>query len=153
MIILQSNLLQRLLDASLDERREVFRRAIRSVPGSGEVWARYIRFLVIQFVLSAIQDYSRFLKERLASSGEQYDGMETVAGRFAFLQFSIRLMYFLLTIDVFDHALAMKIVQKDASQLVPLVLARAGYERRQLDESNEGMLSFQSGERFTRFHR
>ncbi len=58
-----------------------------------------------------------------------------------------------LSIDIFDRALAMKIVQKDTNQLVPLILARAGYERRQLDESNEGTLLFSSSEPFTRFHR
>lgn len=37
---------QRILDAGVDVELEMYRRAVRSVPGSGEVWARYIRLLV-----------------------------------------------------------------------------------------------------------
>jgi hypothetical protein len=37
---------QRISGAEEDVQLAVLKRAIRSVPGSGEVWARYIRFLV-----------------------------------------------------------------------------------------------------------
>ncbi|TFK27991.1 RNA-binding protein Prp24 [Coprinopsis marcescibilis] len=35
----------RILDVELDTERELYTRALRSVPTSGEVWARYVRFL------------------------------------------------------------------------------------------------------------
>ena len=37
---------KRLLDVGVDVESELFKRALRSVPGSGEIWSRYIRFLV-----------------------------------------------------------------------------------------------------------
>jgi hypothetical protein len=33
---------------------DAYRRAVRSVPGSGEIWARYIRFSVIFFHLPRV---------------------------------------------------------------------------------------------------
>jgi hypothetical protein len=45
---------QRLLNAGPDIELETFHRAVRSVPGSGEVWARYIRFLVCRYCLPVV---------------------------------------------------------------------------------------------------
>lgn len=36
----------------------------------------------------------------------------------------------------------MKVVSLDLNQIVPLVLARAGYEKRQLEVGNEGISMF-----------
>lgn len=36
---------QRINQATTKVQHETFKRAVRSVPGSGEVWARYIRYL------------------------------------------------------------------------------------------------------------
>ena len=38
--------LQRRNDAPVEQQLSLFRRSIRSIPGSGEQWAKYIRFLV-----------------------------------------------------------------------------------------------------------
>lgn len=64
----------------LDVELETFRRAVRSVPGSGEVWARYIRFLVCTCCLPVVT-FSHFQQERVVDTSEiQTDGLETVAG-------------------------------------------------------------------------
>ncbi|KAF9527604.1 hypothetical protein CPB83DRAFT_934295 [Crepidotus variabilis] len=81
----------------LDAELETQRRAVKSVPGSGELWARYIRLL-----------------ERLQSSGELFEGIESIS-------------------DVFDRAISTKLIQTDSNQLIPVILARAGYEKRQLE--------------------
>ncbi|CAK5284383.1 unnamed protein product [Mycena citricolor] len=85
----------RILRAGVEVELEILQRAVRSVPGSGNVWARYIRSL-----------------ER---AGEELS--QTVS-------------------DVFDKALATNLLQSDVEQLVPLLLARAGYDRRQFEASN-----------------
>ncbi|KAF5315056.1 hypothetical protein D9619_007334 [Psilocybe cf. subviscida] len=89
----------RILDAGIDVELAVLRRAVRSVPASGEVWARYIRFL-----------------ERVDEAPED---LETVP-------------------DIFDRAIATKVVQKDIDQLAPLILARGGYEKRNLEIGKGG---------------
>lgn len=38
---------QRRNNAPLEQQLSLFQRSVRSVPGSGEQWARYIRFLVV----------------------------------------------------------------------------------------------------------
>lgn len=62
----------RLLDVGVDVEGELFKRALRSVPGSGEVWARYIRFLerasesMVSSELESIADaYNRALASGL----------------------------------------------------------------------------------------
>ncbi|KAJ3513576.1 hypothetical protein NLJ89_g2871 [Agrocybe chaxingu] len=89
----------RILEVGIDVELETYRRAVRSVPGSGEVWARYLRFL-----------------ERV--SGDISEGLESVAA-------------------VYDRALEAKMIRADINQLIPVVLARAGYEKRQLEAGSE----------------
>ncbi|KDR82688.1 hypothetical protein GALMADRAFT_57506 [Galerina marginata CBS 339.88] len=91
----------RILDSGLDIELETYRRAVRSVPGSGEIWARYIRFL-----------------ERVFASEDVPEGLETIP-------------------EIFNRAVDAKVVQTDIEQLAPLVLARAGYEKRLLEAGNE----------------
>ncbi|TDL22101.1 hypothetical protein BD410DRAFT_788782 [Rickenella mellea] len=99
----------RVLHAANTDQLNTLRRAARSVPGSGEVWARYIRFL-----------------ERTTASGTESTNIsETIS-------------------DVYDRALATGLLQKDAEQLVPLVLARAGYEKRIVESSAEGERNFET---------
>lgn len=61
-----------------DVELEIFRRAVRSVPGSGEVWARYIRLLVCTYSFQLT--LSKFAQERVGTSELQTDGLETIAG-------------------------------------------------------------------------
>lgn len=59
----------------------MFQRALRSVPGSGEVWARYIRFLVTQFIhiLGFTLDMC-LIQERTSEGDETMDGRESISG-------------------------------------------------------------------------
>ncbi|KAF9483427.1 hypothetical protein BDN70DRAFT_799974 [Pholiota conissans] len=101
--------------AGVEEELEVHRRAVRSVPGSGEVWARYIRFL-----------------ERIEVPPE---GLETVAGNHftAYHDFPLLIIF---SAEIYDRALETNLVQSDIEQLAPLVLSRAGYEKRRLESGN-----------------
>lgn len=47
---------QRQLEVGIDGEQELYQRAVRSAPGSGEVWARYIRYLVCVTTLQASID-------------------------------------------------------------------------------------------------
>ncbi|KAF8908958.1 hypothetical protein CPB84DRAFT_1766490 [Gymnopilus junonius] len=96
----------RIMDFGIELELDIYRRAVRSVPGSGEVWSRYIRFL-----------------ERLNSSEEVPEGIETVP-------------------ETYNKAIDAKLVPSDVEQLVPLVLARGGYEKRLLeaDKGDENTL-------------
>ncbi|KAF4617844.1 hypothetical protein D9613_006080 [Agrocybe pediades] len=87
----------RILEVGVDIELDIYRRAVRSVPGSGEVWARFIRFL-----------------ERVSGSEEAPEGLETVA-------------------EIYNRAIDAKMITTDVEQLVPVVLARAAYERRLLE--------------------
>ncbi|EIN12540.1 hypothetical protein PUNSTDRAFT_81810 [Punctularia strigosozonata HHB-11173 SS5] len=93
---------------------EAAKRAVRSVPASGEVWARYIR--LIERVSSAPSD----------GNGAAMQPSESVS-------------------DVYAKALSTNLVQQDVEQIIPLVLARAGYEARRIesgsaDEDTPGIL-------------
>ncbi|KAJ6619546.1 hypothetical protein B0H10DRAFT_2367855 [Mycena sp. CBHHK59/15] len=88
----------RIVEARTNVELEVLQRAVRSVPGSGEVWARYIRYL-----------------ERAEAQGEA--PTENVS-------------------DIFDKALATNLIQADVEQIVPFILARAGYEKRRFEASD-----------------
>ncbi|THH27765.1 hypothetical protein EUX98_g6425 [Antrodiella citrinella] len=81
----------RINEADSEAQGRIFERAARSIPGCGEFWARYLRFL-----------------ER---TGHDRASIEVV------------------------HATAMRFtpLQKDVEQLVPIILARAGFEKRQVD--------------------
>ncbi|KAL4250529.1 hypothetical protein ABKN59_002266 [Abortiporus biennis] len=81
----------RLHNVEETQQSKVFQRATRSVPGSGEVWARYIRFL-----------------ERTANEDTSVS-------------------------TAYHSAMSFTPMQKDIEQLVPLVLARAGYEKRKVE--------------------
>ncbi|KAF5389233.1 hypothetical protein D9757_003432 [Collybiopsis confluens] len=83
----------RLLNVGQHEQLSLFKRAVRSIPGSGEIWARYIRLI-----------------ERYTDPEHVKEGRDTVTG------------------DAFLPQLA-----RDVGQLVPLVLARAGFEKRLID--------------------
>ncbi|KII83027.1 hypothetical protein PLICRDRAFT_180796 [Plicaturopsis crispa FD-325 SS-3] len=97
----------RINDADEDTELDALRRAVRSVPGSGEVWARFMRYL-----------------ERSADPEVLYPAdRETVAG-------------------TFDHALSTNLVQKDVEQIVPLFLARAGYEKRVIESGKGDEMAF-----------
>ncbi|KAI0795287.1 hypothetical protein BC629DRAFT_315116 [Irpex lacteus] len=79
-------------------RAKIYKRATRSVPTAGEVWARYIRFL------------------ETSGRAEEVNA-------------------------AYSNALAVKPITLDADQLVPVVLAKAGFERRKVereDIDNEG---------------
>ncbi|KAI0084788.1 hypothetical protein BDY19DRAFT_1077256 [Irpex rosettiformis] len=79
-------------------RYEIYKRATRSVPSSGEVWARYIRFL-----------------ERLGHADEVN--------------------------AAYSSALSVKPLTLDSDQLVPVVFAKASFERRKVEREeidNEG---------------
>ncbi|KAG6878496.1 hypothetical protein C0993_005425 [Termitomyces sp. T159_Od127] len=76
----------------------VFQRATRSVPGCGEIWARYMR---------AVERHG---------SGEQ-------------------------VAEIFNQAFGMGLIQSDVEQIVPVILAHAGYLRRRANgETDEEIL-------------
>ncbi|KAF9778753.1 hypothetical protein BJ322DRAFT_1114093 [Thelephora terrestris] len=84
-----------------ESEKTAFTRASRSVPGSGEVWARFIRFL-----------------ESKEEEDDPMDGGETVS-------------------NVYARALSTGLIQKDIEQIVVIVLAGAGAERRKAEASPE----------------
>ncbi|KAK0221961.1 hypothetical protein IW262DRAFT_1448129 [Armillaria fumosa] len=69
---------------------EVLRRAIRSTPASGDVWARYIRHL-----------------ERISDSADSS--------------------------KIYNSALGTNLLQSEVEQIIPVVLARAGFEKRRFE--------------------
>ncbi|KAJ7695961.1 hypothetical protein B0H17DRAFT_930002 [Mycena rosella] len=89
----------RILDAGIPAELSVLQRAVRSVPGSGEVWARYIRCL-----------------ERAEDQGEP--SVQSIS-------------------DIYDKALSTNLLQSDVEQIVPLLLARAGYDKRRYDANED----------------
>ncbi|PPR05354.1 hypothetical protein CVT24_007968 [Panaeolus cyanescens] len=98
------------ISPGIDIELQTYRRAARSIPGSGELWARYIRFLVrFKSVTWMFLD----LPPRRNACGSVLD------------------LPFIL--DIFGRAMDTKLIQTDAEQLVPLILARAGYEKRLLE--------------------
>lgn len=74
---------KRILGAEKNVRLSTFRRAIRSVPESGEVWARYIRLLVRSNQIHETQS-NGCKKEHLSYPGAWHGGLETVSGIFLF---------------------------------------------------------------------
>ncbi|KZV73245.1 hypothetical protein PENSPDRAFT_627695 [Peniophora sp. CONT] len=78
-----------------DNQLLVFQRAVRSVPGYGEIWAKYIRFAEANPALI------------VAANAEDVEALYT-------------------------RAFATKRFNQDPEEIVPLVLARAGYEKRML---------------------
>lgn len=89
---------------------QFWRRATRSAPGSGEVWARYIRFL-----------------EREQESGASQAGMSTDDNEDVEAAYTRALSTNLFTRDGKNDR------EIDADQIVSLVLARAGAEKRAVE--------------------
>lgn len=89
---------------------EFWRRATRSVPGSGEVWARYIRFLERE------QESEFSTDEMDAGKNEDIEAAYTRA----------------LSTTLFTRGRKSD-PEIDADQIVPLVLARAGAEKRAVE--------------------
>ncbi|KAF7365413.1 ATP-dependent DNA helicase PIF1 [Mycena venus] len=90
----------RILEAGIKAELDILQRAVRSVPGSGEVWARYIRCL-----------------ERAEDQDEA--SVQSVS-------------------DIYDKALSTNLLQSDVEQLVPVLLARAGYDKRRFEATDGG---------------
>ncbi|KAJ7164661.1 hypothetical protein C8R43DRAFT_236103 [Mycena crocata] len=88
----------RILEAGSSAELTIFQKAVRSVPGSGEVWARYIRSL-----------------ERAEDQGEA--SVQSIS-------------------DIYDKALSTNLLQSDVEQLLPVLLARSGYDRRRFEASD-----------------
>ena len=74
---------KRILGAEKNVRLSTFRRAIRSVPESGEVWARYIRLLVRTTHMQETKP-NGCKKEHLSYTGALHEDSETVSGIFLF---------------------------------------------------------------------
>lgn len=89
---------------------ELWQRATRSAPGSGEVWARYIRFL-----------------ERVQESEINEDEMDASKNENIGVAYTRALSTTLFTRGRKSDA------EVDADQIVPLVLARAGAEKRAVE--------------------
>ncbi|KZT64612.1 hypothetical protein DAEQUDRAFT_717745 [Daedalea quercina L-15889] len=81
----------RMQEVEVAAQSATFQRALKSVPTSGEVWARYIRFL-----------------ERTADSENEDPGITAA----------------------YEKTKTIRPLQVDVEQLLPVVLARAGYEKR-----------------------
>lgn len=94
---------------------EFWQRATRSVPGSGEVWARYIRFL-----------------ERDQESEASKDDMDASKNEDIEAAYTRALSTTLFTRDRRSDP------EIDADQIVPLVLARAGAEKRAVEAGHAG---------------
>ncbi|KAI0036479.1 hypothetical protein K488DRAFT_41187 [Vararia minispora EC-137] len=75
-----------------DSQLAVLRRACRSIPGSGELWSKYIRFL---------EAYPELSDTGIAETAS----------------------------TIYDRAFATKLFEKEPEEIVPIVLARAGYEK------------------------
>ncbi|KAJ7505514.1 hypothetical protein B0H11DRAFT_2220941 [Mycena galericulata] len=88
----------RILEAGTHVELAILQRAVRSVPGSGEVWARYIR------CLERAEDQDEALVQSIS--------------------------------DIYDKALSTNLLQSDVEQLVPVLLARAGYDKRRFEASD-----------------
>ncbi|VDB84644.1 unnamed protein product [Peniophora sp. CBMAI 1063] len=78
-----------------DNQLLIYQRAVRSVPGYGEIWAKYIRFAEANPALI------------VAAQAEDAEALH-------------------------NRAFATKLFNKDPEEIVPVVLARAGYEKRML---------------------
>ncbi|KAJ3565020.1 hypothetical protein NP233_g7910 [Leucocoprinus birnbaumii] len=100
-------------EEGLDVELQIVQRAARSVPAFGEIWARYMR------VVERMDEALEGVEEQ-----EEQEGKETAH-------------------DVFTRALETKVIQQDVEQLIPVVLARASYERRRVEsgKADEGGLA------------
>ncbi|KAI0257869.1 hypothetical protein BC834DRAFT_926935 [Gloeopeniophorella convolvens] len=80
-------------DAPLEQQLSLYQRAVRSVPGNGDIWAKYMRFLEVNNEL--VED----------GSAQPISAL-------------------------YDKAISTKLFEKDIEQMMPLFLARSGFERR-----------------------
>lgn len=121
------------MNAGVEQELETYRRAVRSVPGSGEVWARYLRLLVITITSVAVLRLTN-VQER--ASEEASEDQETIPGLSC--KYTCILGGGSHYLDIYNRAIDAKLVQSDIEQLAPLVLARGGYEKRSLEAGSEG---------------
>ena len=117
--------------------KTVFTRASRSVPGSGEVWARFIRFLVGNDLWPS--------KHTNLDSFRSPKRMRTTpwTGESLFQVSRIQWPRLLDSLTargegLYTRGLATGLIQKDVEQIVAIVLARAGAERRKAEANPEG---------------
>jgi hypothetical protein len=83
----------RLLEVSVDVEGELFKRALRSVPGSGEVWAKYIRFLeraLESMVSSELEDVAGAYNRALAPELLQKDMEQLIPVTLAYGSYVMR---------------------------------------------------------------
>ncbi|KAL1677942.1 hypothetical protein EV122DRAFT_290785 [Schizophyllum commune] len=92
----------RIQGAPEEIQHRTYKRAARSIPGNGEMWARYMRFLE---------------RTKDEVSEEDEPNRETVAA-------------------IYDRAFATGLLQTDVEQIVPVVLARAGYDKRSAEDAD-----------------
>ena len=114
--------LQRINNSEDEVQLKVFRRATRSVPGSGSVWARYIRFLERTNAEDA--DSAELIEGTLcelrtvSSNKRSTDNHWSLSG-------------------VYNNALSIPILANNVDEFVPVALAMAGWQRRRLDSATE----------------
>ena len=130
-----TSFIQRTQDIEADVQMRTFLRALKSVPASGEVWARYMRFLVCcsQYSLSVRWSYCLTFQERSVSPEEaelHITGSST----------SLCSMYYVSNViaEAYNKMEAIAPLQANVEQLVPVILARAGYEKRRLEAVDDG---------------
>ncbi|KAF7331655.1 ATP-dependent DNA helicase PIF1 [Mycena kentingensis (nom. inval.)] len=104
----------RILAVGVENELTIFQRAVRSVSGSGEVWARYIRCLVSHL---NERGKRRFPVFQAGSPARHLEPSNALA-------------------EIYDKALSMNLLQEDVEQLVPVVLARGAFEKRLLEASD-----------------
>ena len=74
-------------------------------------------------------------QEGLYESEDVPEGLETVAGMFP----PVLAMQSPTPPDIYTRAMETKLISADVEQLIPLVLARGGYEKRQLEGGKGGL--------------
>jgi hypothetical protein len=75
-------------------------------------------------------------QERAAESEESVDDRESVSGQSTSM--ASRLPNLTWISDAFDRAMSTNLLQKDVEQIAPIVLARAGFEKRLLEDDKAG---------------
>ena len=112
----------------------VIRKAIRSVPGCGEVWAKYIRAIVSPTRPSCrcepgLSLYRSGGKMRRTARCKMTSRTLWQVGWF---MYQMSWAYLGSEIDVYAKAFSTSLVQKNVEQVIPIVLAKAGYEKRRM---------------------
>lgn len=65
------------------------------------------------------------------------EGLESIPGLYLSRN-SVHCIFYGWFTDIYDRALEAKLVQVDIEELIPLVLARAGYEKRKVEAGDAG---------------